>query len=118
MADGGEWRTAAAAEGRRALEQRISVAAARWEGGGGSHAMEQRSHSRAVGEEGGGAEQGARSIQVTTATCATYPEFQVRQNNVFRPLEMVDRPIEQRLENGPKWTKLLSHNPSRTTNHD
>lgn len=88
------------------------------EGGGGSHAMEQRSHSRAVGEEGGGAEQGARSIQVTTATCATYPEFQVRQNNVFRPLEMVDQPIEQRLENGPKWTKLLSHNPSRTTNHD
>jgi hypothetical protein len=35
VADGGEWRMAAAAEGRRALEQRISVAAARWRGGGG-----------------------------------------------------------------------------------
>jgi hypothetical protein len=47
VADGGEWRTAAAAEGRRALEQRISVAAARWRGG------EQPRDGATIAQQGG-----------------------------------------------------------------
>jgi hypothetical protein len=49
---------------------------------------------------------------------AAYPGLQVGQNNVFRPLEMVGRPIQKRLDTGPKRTKLVGHNPSGTTNRD